>query len=169
MAGIAGFFGFGPKLTTPRLTLFLNQYGDARFVRGEEQYRIVHIKGKGGALVSRDSTMPMYRGRVLMPVRTDEQARYYQRRTNVMTIREDDPTPLVMAAGLQGRYRGSLIGQEDKKTLRSNVTEAAKADHAAEGSMADRLSQQLTLVLLVMVVIMGLIWLSIPVMKIFMR
>jgi len=123
---------------------------------------IVRLKGIGGVAALRDSVYPCRYGHIVIPARDRASANLMRKMALSVWVREDDPTPLSLAAGYANRYQGALLTKEEQDRLRSNTTRRAVTEHKRKGAQQGQIVKLMAWAAFAGVIITGLTWLSVP-------
>jgi len=136
----------------------------ARIMIGAENpNRICHLPGMGGVAVLRDSHYVYRDGHIFWPTKDEARANLQRSVRLTLWVRQDDPTPISLAAGRAKKYQGARLTKEDQDRLDSNMARTTVADHKRLGTQRDMLTRILMITLFMLAMLAGLIWLSIPV------
>lgn len=130
---------------------------------GENAVRIIHMTGVGAVASLRDSVYPVRYGHIVLPVRDRGHAALMRKVALSVWVREDDPTPLSLAAGYQNRYQGARLTKEEQDRLRSNTTRMAITEHKRKGAQKSQIVKLMGWALIASIIIVGLTWLAVPV------
>lgn len=148
--------------------VFAFKNASVRILPGDENSnRIIHLPGLGGVAALRDSVYPYVYGHVKFPPRDEDHADLLRKVALTVWTRTDDPTPLSLAAGYDGRYQGARLTKEEQDRLRSNTTRTAIADHKRKGTQKSQVVKLMIIALILAIAIAGLTWLAVPLIAIF--
>lgn len=138
-----------------------------RIIRGEEDaVRIIQLKGIGGVASLRDSIYPCRYGHIALPARDRARANLMRKMALSVWVREDDPTPLSLAAGYANRYQGARLTADLQNRLRSNASRMAVTNHKRRGAQQSQIVRLMVWALFASVIVAGLTWLTPPVVAI---
>lgn len=154
----------GEKTQWTRRRVLYFKPGSAKWMRGDEDNnRICYLPGAGGVAVLRDSIYPFRSGHIRLPAINEDHANLMRKESLILFVRQDDPTPLSLAAGRTNRYQGALFTEAEQGRLRSNTTRTAVTDHKRYGAKGDGMTRLLMLVLVISVFCASATWLMIPI------
>lgn len=147
-----------------RRKVYMFKPASLQILKGDEHAdRIVRLKGIGGVAALRDSVYPCRYGHIVVPARDRAHANLMRKMALSVWIREDDPTPMSLAAGYANRYQGAQLTKEEQDRLRSNATRRAVTEHKRKGTQRGTIVRLMAWAAFASVIIVGLTWLAVPV------